>query len=249
MLKTIYQKLFSFNANLGITLILLFGIPRFVIVLEANAIGNYNKIPIIFLLMWCLPFILLSKEGRIKIGIVKPKNYLWLVYSFLLGAMLSVGVYYVGYFLYEHGNSHWFVYTSKSFEQVIGIIAKRPDDKIIYFWIYAIISMTFSPIGEELLYRGVVHSSFVSKYGEQKASYIDSAAFAFTHLAHFGIVYIASAWNFLFIPALIWVFLMFVTSQTFFICKQQTGSIFGAIISHAGFNLTMMYFIFYHIIS
>ena len=76
-------------------------------------------------------------------------------------------------------------------------------------------------IGEELLYRGVVHSSFVSKYGEQKASYIDSVAFAITHLAHFGIVYIAGVWDFFLIPALIWVFLMFVTSQLFFYLQTK----------------------------
>lgn len=247
MLKKIYQKLFSFNASLGIALIFLFGVPRFILVLQANATGNYNIVPIMFVLMWCLPFILLSKEGRAKIGMVRPTSYLWLVYSFLLGVAVCGGVYYVGYFLYENSNNHWFTYTSKSFEQVVGMITKRPADKIIYFWIYAMISMTFSPIGEEFLYRGVVHSSFVEKYGEQKASYIDSSAFALTHLAHFGIVYVAGAWDFLLVPALIWVFLMFATSQLFFICKKQTGSIFGAVLSHAGFNFAMIYFIFYHI--
>lgn len=30
-------------------------------------------------------------------------------------------------------------------------------------------------------------------------------------------------------------------------CKQQTGSLLGAIIAHAGFNLAMIYFIFYHL--
>jgi membrane protease YdiL (CAAX protease family) len=167
-----------------------------------------------------------------------------LVYSFLLGFAICGGAYCVGYFLYENSINNWFTYISKSVEQVAAIIAKRPDDKIIYFWIYAITSMTFSPIGEEFLYRGVVHSSFVEKYGEQKASYIDSAAFALTHLAHFGIVYIASAWDFFLVPALIWVILMFIV---FFICKKQTGSIFGAVLSHAGFNFAMMYFIFYHV--
>ena len=213
MLKKIYQKLFSFNASLGIALIFLFGVPRFIMVLQANATANYNLVPIVFVLMWFLPFILLSKEGRTKIGIIKPTSYLWLVYSFLLGFAICGGAYCVGYFLYENSINNWFTYISKSVEQVAAIIAKRPDDKIIYFWIYAITSMTFSPIGEEFLYRGVVHSSFVEKYGEQKASYIDSAAFALTHLAHFGIVYIAGAWDFFLVPALIWVILMFINLQ------------------------------------
>ena len=108
--------------------------------------------------------------------------------------------------------------------------------------------MTFSPIGEELFYRGLVHGSFVKILGEQKASVADSMAFALTHLAHFGIVYFLDSWHFLFVPALLWVVSMFMTSRVFFLCKEKTGSILGAILSHAAFNLTMMYFIFYHIL-
>ncbi len=108
--------------------------------------------------------------------------------------------------------------------------------------------MTFSPIGEELFYRGIVHGSFVPQLGEQKASIADSLAFALTHLAHFGIVYTAGSWNFLFLPAMLWVFFMFLSSRIFFICKEKTGSISGAILSHAAYNLTMMYFIFYQVL-
>jgi membrane protease YdiL (CAAX protease family) len=109
--------------------------------------------------------------------------------------------------------------------------------------------MTFSPIGEELFYRGIVHGSFAVNFGEQKASLADSSAFALTHLAHFGIVYISASWHFLFVPALLWVLSMFLASLAFTKCKEKTGSILGAIICHAAFNMAMMYFIFYHIIK
>ena len=83
---------------------------------------------------------------------------------------------------------------------------------------------------------------------QQYSNKINSTAFALTHLAHFGIIYLLGSWRFLLIPALLWVFSMFVASRIFFICKEKTGSILGAIISHAAFNLSMMYFIFYHIL-
>ena len=76
---------------------------------------------------------------------------------------------------------------------------------------------------------------------------MDSAAFGLTHLAHFGIVYIANEWHFLLVPALIWTTLIFLTGILFNICKYKSGSIWGAILSHMGFNLSMTYFIFYHI--
>ena len=108
--------------------------------------------------------------------------------------------------------------------------------------------MTFSPIGEEFFYRGIVHSTFAVHSGNQKASIFDSLAFAVTHLAHFGVVYISGEWKFLFVPALTWMLFMFATGRLFFFCKEKTGSIWGAVLSHVGYNLAMMYFIFYHVL-
>jgi membrane protease YdiL (CAAX protease family) len=42
---------------------------------------------------------------------------------------------------------------------------------------------------------------------------------------------------------------MFLASRIFFFANKKSGSILGAIISHAAFNLAMMYFIFYQILS
>lgn len=106
--------------------------------------------------------------------------------------------------------------------------------------------MIFSPIGEEFLYRGVIHGSFVEKSGEFKASIYDSLAFALTHLAHFGIIYDGEAWQFLLAPSILWVLSMFLVSQLFFRCKMMSQSIFGAVLSHSGYNLAMMYLIFYY---
>jgi membrane protease YdiL (CAAX protease family) len=148
--------------------------------------------------------------------------------------------------LFGNSFSNWFVYISKSYDT--GAIIFNNSQRLTYFIIYAITSMTFSPIGEELFYRGVVHACFATHNCEHKASVYDSLAFGLTHLAHFGIVYIAGVWDFLFIPALLWVTGMFIASRLFFFCKQKTQSLLGAMICHAGFNMAMIYFIFYHIL-
>ena len=196
--------------------------------------------------MWFAPIIFLTKTGRQYIGIKKPSNYYWLLYSAIAGAVLCVMVFAIGILLYKYAYSNWFVYIAKSYT-ASGIVLSG-SQRQIYFLIYSITGITFSPIGEELFYRGIVHGSVAGRFGEQKASIFDSLAFALTHLAHFGIVYISGSWHFLFIPALLWVICMFLASRIFFLCKQKTGSILGAIISHAAFNLTMMYFIFYKIL-
>ena len=107
--------------------------------------------------------------------------------------------------------------------------------------------MTFSPLGEELLYRGLVHGCFLNKFGEKKSALIDSAAFGVTHLAHFGIVYNNNIWDFYLIPGLLWITLMFLTGLVFNISKSISNSILGAIVSHMAFNITMTYLIFYKI--
>jgi uncharacterized protein len=92
-----------------------------------------------------------------------------------------------------------------------------------------------------------VHDSLAADYGHKKASIIDSAAFAVTHLAHFGIVFNVGHWEFLFLPGIIWLISIFLAGRLFYFCRFKTGSVFGAIAAHSGFNLAMMYIIFYHI--
>ena len=241
-----FDKL-KFNWQFGLTLILLFGVPRFFFVLEANRTGNYSITSIIFVLMWITPFLLLKKEGRNIIGLKRLRNIKWLFYSFLLGIFACIIVFFLGKYLYQNMIGNWFVYISNSYGS-IPADGLKGYNRQIYFAIFAVIGMTFSPIGEELLYRGLIHQSFVPEFGNNKASIIDSLAFAIVHLAHFGLVYDSGSWKILFIPAILWMILMFLASRLFFYCKSKTDSIYGAIISHAGFNFAMTYFIFYHIL-
>jgi membrane protease YdiL (CAAX protease family) len=239
------RKELRFTPVFGLMLILLFGIPRFIIVLQANVSGNYGLTSILFLLMWALPFLILTKNGRQKIGIVKPTKPLWVGYGFILGILLAVVIGVVGQMFYNQNNENWFFYISRSYQ--LPDFTAAGHERFSYFLIFAIVGMTFSPIGEELLYRGIIHQSFTKKYGENGASIIDSLGFSVTHLAHFGIIYYSGIWSFLFIPSLIWIIFMFAASRMFFIIKLKSGSILGAIFSHAGFNLGMTWYIFYQL--
>jgi membrane protease YdiL (CAAX protease family) len=126
--------------------------------------------------------------------------------------------------------------------------SQSAEDRLIYFIIYAVIGMLFSPIGEEFLYRGIAHESFAAQLGGRPAALIDAGAFALTHLAHFGVVFVAGAWAFLPLPALFWVTAMFVASLAFYRFRKLTGSLSGAVAAHAGFNLGMNWVIFYAIL-
>ena len=80
----------------------------------------------------------------------------------------------------------------------------------------AITGMTFSPIGEELFFRGIVHTGFANSIGDKKASIMEGSAFSLTHISHFGIVFINNNWGFYLLPTLIWVLSMFLVSLLFF---------------------------------
>ena len=244
--RSVFSKFLQFTPFWGLFFILLIGIPRFIIVLDANVSGNYRYTSLIFMLMWLLPFVLLNREGRRQIGMVRTKKPLTLLYGFLGGILFCIPFFLLGYGLYGLSDENWFVYISKSYSGTLP--DAFTDERFVYFSIYAIISMIFSPIGEELMYRGFIHRCFEEQYGQNKASIVDSSAFALTHLAHFGILYTGTGWVFKPIPALLWIAGTFFISRAFFYFKQRSGSLTGAILCHSGFNLAMTYFIFYHIL-
>lgn len=240
-LRKYWNSRFLYNWKLGVFLILLFGIPRFIIVLQSYVDRSYATVMFVFLSMWLVPFILLTKDGRRNIGIKYPSHWWRIVLSFIAGGLTCYIIFCLFFFLFQTSIENAFLYIAGN-NPSSGV---SEPDKLIYFCIAVIPSMLFSPIGEEFLYRGIIHGSFVSKFGETKASIFDSLAFALTHIAHFGIIYMSGIWQFLPIPTILWVLSMFITSQVFFRCKLYCNSIWGAVAAHSGFNFIMMYGIFY----
>lgn len=241
-LKPFWNRFFDFNWKFGLSLIFMICIPRFLLVMDANATKNYAFIGLVMTISAFVPFIFLSKYGRKKIGIKKPKKYKSLLIAFAVGLAASVFLYFLGQTLYGNSYENWYQYIGKSYKIPLEI---NQDDKQILFVIMAFTGMTFSPIGEELLFRGIIHASFEKSIAEKNASFVDSSAFALTHVSHFGLVFINNKWELYTIPAIIWVVSMFLVSLLFFNCKKYAGSILGAIVCHAAFNLGMVYCIFY----
>ena len=241
-LRPFWSRLFNFDWKFGLFLILIICIPRFILVLNANSSGNYGYIGLIMAISAITPFLFLSKYGQREIGVTKPKNYSWLIIAFAAGLSASILLYLLGQFFYGSSYENWYTYIAKSYKIPNGI---NPNDKAILFTIMTLTGMTFSPIGEELFFRGIVHSSFAKSIGDKKASIVDSSAFALTHISHFGLVFINNQWNFFTTPTFIWVLSMFFVSVLFFIFKKYVGSILGAVICHSAFNFGMIYCIFY----
>jgi membrane protease YdiL (CAAX protease family) len=241
-LRVIWRKFFRFDWKLGLFLTGLVCIPRFYLVLRANETANYSLIGIVMTVSALIPFLILNKQGLKSIGLTRPKRFSWITYGFLLGLASSILLLYVGKQLYGNSMQNWYIYIAKSYNIPADILS---NDKMILFAVMAVTGMLFSPIGEELFFRGIVHESFSNTLGAQKASLIDSTAFAITHLSHFGLVFLNGKWTLFPVPAILWVVSMFLVSLLFYYCRKKSGSILGAIVCHAAFNLGMIFCIFY----
>ena len=245
-LNPFWSRFFQSSSRFALLLVLLWGLPRFAVVLSANVTGNYSWVSLIFLTMWITPWLFLSKPGRQKMGLKAPTQYRYLPLGFAAGVLLCTLMYGIALLLFGEGVHNWFVYISKSYSNLPDNL--NASDKRIYFAIYAVIGMTFSPIGEELFYRGLVHEAFAIEWQDGRASTFDSLAFALTHLAHFGILYINGQWQLAGLPALVWMALLFLSCKAFYYFRKKSGTILGAVLTHAGFNLAMTYLIFYGIL-
>ena len=109
-LRPFWNRIFYFNWKFGLFLILIVCIPRFILVLHANASGNYSYIGLIMLISAMAPFIFLNKYGRKKIGITKPKKYNWLLIAFISGLIVSIILYFLGQNLYGNSYENWYNY-------------------------------------------------------------------------------------------------------------------------------------------
>jgi len=246
-MKTFWQRLFKTPLHFGLFLIIAWSVPRFWLVLEANRSGNYQWVSLIFITMILAPFIFLNKKGRRKMGLRRPHRWGWLLGALFLGIACATLTFAVGVVLFGYAQNNWFIYIAQSYTAVPEHLTM--DMRWLYFGIYTAISITFSPIGEEFFYRGMVHEAFAERLGDERASFVDSLAFSVVHLAHFGLVFIDGNLRFLPIPAIFWMSLLFGACLVFFFCRQRADSIWGAVVAHAGFNLGMNYFIFFQLMS
>jgi membrane protease YdiL (CAAX protease family) len=238
-----FRGAIGLNPRTGVLLVLIFGAVRMALVLQANVTGSYQVVSLVFVAMALLPWILLNRSGRQRMGVTRPARSRWLLPGFLAGIACCLITFAIVTLLWGESTANPFSYIAGSYSAVPDAVSEA--DRVIYFAIFAAIGMLFSPIGEELLYRGIAHESFAARLGDRGAALLDAGAFAVVHLAHFGIVYLAGAWAFLPVPATVWVGAMFFSSLVFYAFRALTGSILGSIVCHAGFNLAMNFVIFY----
>lgn len=221
--------------------LLVFGVLRlFVVGFSYMSQASY-LLPPLFILMLLFPYMILDQKSRKQLWITPKTKKSFLIIGFLLGLCMALLVGFIGEGLFGQQISNWYIYIRESYR----IDAMQNQSYLLVFTLSACISMIFSPLGEEVFFRGFVHQGLQTRFSPRFATVLDSAAFALVHLCHFGIVFQLGNWTFLPIPSLLWVLLMFLTALLFSFVRNKSNSLWGAILSHAGFNLGMTTYIFF----
>lgn len=190
-----------------------------------------------FVVLALLPMLMLSRDGRRQIGLTRARSAAWYVLGPLLGAVAAMVFWYVGVALFEETADHWFVTVRQALFADPRLRAMTPAASFVTLALPAAI---FSPIGEELFFRGYLHESLARRMPEAAAAATTSAVFGAMHVLHHGVSVGMSGLEWRALSGAIWVVLAALLSLLFIRCRRQSASIWPAVLAHAAFNVMMV---------
>jgi membrane protease YdiL (CAAX protease family) len=241
LLRPLWRRVFGRAWVLNLVLFVLLGCLRAYGILGPEREGVRQLIMTGFLLMWFLPFVFWSRDGRRVMGLKRVDHPIWLLWGVLLGAAAALVIFVIGFLLYGRTADNWYVAISRQY--MLGDLVSQLSLTML-IPMFTIPAMVFSPIGEEFFFRGMVHESINGRWGERAATLVNGLAFSAVHFLHYGIARDAGVWHVRIVPGMLWVLLMMGTSWLFTLCRRRGGAIWPAVLSHSAFNLVMNLTIF-----
>ncbi len=198
-------------------------------------------LPLGFVLMALLPWLLLTSLGRQQAGWAKaaaPGVYLWAAVS---GAVLALLIGALGSLWFGATPQNWYISVWTSFQSSFD-----PSGKPVWllFAVFTTAAMLFSPIGEEIFFRGFLQRSLQDWLSERWATHLECGVFALVHLCHHGLHWQNGTLALWWPSALVWMALMFGVARLFAHWRTQSGSVWPAVVSHMAFNGAMGGYIF-----
>lgn len=202
-----------------------------------GGLSNPFLIPVSMMIIWPLPWLLSTKNARKEMGF-KGTDLWW----YTAGPLVTLAVLFitagVTWCIFGDTDSNWFVRHASALENSLSSVSE--DTSLgSKFLIVTIPAMIFSPLGEEFLFRGYLLTALSSTLSRSAAMFIQAAAFAFVHLAHYGLQPFQPE------LLLVWLPSMFLAGYTFGWITIKSKSIWCAIISHSIYNLGMNAIVFF----
>lgn len=203
-------------------------------------------IPMGFVMMMILPFIFLTREGRKQIGLRRSNRSWYYLIAILYGVFAACICFLLGIVLFADSPDNWFVTIRNYYLAQVPGYSDMPLSQ--FFVIVTAPALIFSPLGEEIFFRGFLQDAIETRFSLRSSMVIESALFGFVHLFHHGLVRTNGTISFYPISSILWVALMFLTAFGFALLRKRSSSIYPSIVAHAAFNLTMNLCIFYFLL-
>lgn len=204
-------------------------------------------LPLGFVLMAALPWLMLPPEGRRQIGLQRSRSVAWYAVALCAGvaAALACGLIFSAAF--GAGPEHAY--------RTIGAYYQRRMDTSGFTLVqlhltFTLPALVFSPVGEEIFFRGLLQRALQDRMRPALATLCETGLFATVHLLHHGLVGGpdatggAGGWLPSPLSAALWVALMWLVAWMLAWLRQASGSLYPAMTAHAAFNAGMNGYIF-----
>ena len=198
-------------------------------------------LPLGFVLMAIAPWVLLTQQGRRQIGLRKASTHRVHVQAVVLGALAAVACGALGLILFGTGADNWYASIADYYRRSVPTAGLGLLQLHLIFTLPALL---FSPVGEELFFRGILQRALEDRFSARAATTGECALFGLVHACHHGLVATSAGLVLLPRSAALWVLLMFAVAWMFAWLRKRSGSLYPAMAAHAAFNLAMNVFIF-----
>jgi uncharacterized protein len=141
-------------------------------------------LPLGFCLMALLPWLLLSAEGRRKIGFKPPSKSVYYLVAIMSGFLAAFVCFVLGYSMFGHGGENWYVNIGNNYKHIMDTSKMSFVMLNVFFTIPAIL---FSPIGEEIFFRGMLQTTMEQKFSALTSTLLECGLFGLVHLCNHGI--------------------------------------------------------------
>jgi len=236
-MSPIAQPVWKLNATTALALTVILAIV-FASMRAIGTLGPSNLrflLPLGFVLMAIAPWVLLTRNGRRGIGFKRPVHPAIYFQSYLFGGAAASGCFLIGVALFGTSADNWYVSIATNFSRGV----KTELSVLQLYLMFTITSMIFSPIGEEIFFRGLLQRALEERFSVRTSTWIECMAFGLVHLCHHGLVVGASGVTLLPRSAPIWFALMVLVAYLFAWLRKRSESLYPAIAAHVAFNFMM----------
>lgn len=209
-----------------------------------GALGPPNLrwlLPLGFVLMALIPWLLLDAQGRRRIGLSRAAAARIYPIALVAGGVAAFACFWLGRALFGTGGDNWFVTIASNYHRMVDTTGWSALRLHLFFTVPALI---FSPIGEEIFFRGYLQDALERRFSVRASTFTECAAFGVVHLCHHGLLWTAASLTLLPVSGPVWAVLMFGAAFLFARLRKASGSLLPAIVAHAAFNLVMNLTIF-----